>query len=560
MPSGRRFNPHVMMNRITAVCSAPPVRALLFTLLPLAYYLAGVLNYSQAGKIALLGLLMLTPVLYWRQLSPDSRSARIVLLFVLLQLFVSMVFQAALRQIFGVQQDDVLVVQALLNTTVEESRGFVFQYFRQLALHLGAAVLAFAGYWRLCLRGFPETSPLPGTRRRHWLYAAAGLSTAILVAAHASSSLRKANPIFYLSYHYQKAAREMAMARELRKDLAGGQKAKLLGKMRLDGALQRRTVVLVIGESDTRHNWSLYGYGRKTNPELETMRDRLLVFRDVVAADASTVGSITRMLTAATIEQPDLWKNSPTVMATARHLGYKVFWLANQGAPDRGMVPVLASQSDVTVFTNRGMDRGESSFDEVLLEPYMQALDDPAPRKLIIVHLLGAHPAYNFRYPENYALFEQELADPVAEGLKAQGRAPWAILFRNAYDCAILYGDHVLARLLQGLMAKEPASSAWLYVADHGQDVAHHDNFSGHNRDVREQWEVPLLLWRSPDADTAPVAGLVDRPYQNDDLDHTLLGLLGIRGEFYDPELDLLSAEFNSRRILPRKMSGRLYD
>jgi heptose-I-phosphate ethanolaminephosphotransferase len=549
-----------MMNRIKAVCITPPARALCFTVLPLGYYLTGALNYSQAGKVALLGLLMLMPALYWRQLSPASRPARLSLLFVLFLLFVSIVFQAVLRQIFGVQQDDVLVVQALLNTNVEEGRGFIVQYFRQLAMHLGIAALSFAGYWRICLKRPEETSAPPGTGRRRWLYAAAGLSTAILVAAHASSSLRKANPLFYLSYHYQKASREMEMARELRGDLAGGQSATVLGKMHLDSAIERRTVVLVIGESDTRHNWSLYGYGRKTNPELEKLRDRLLVFRDVIAADGSTVGSITRMLTAATMEQPDLWKSSPTVMATARHLGYKVFWLANQGAPNRGMVPVLASQSDVTVFTNRGMDRGESSFDEVLLEPYRQALDDPAPRKLIVVQLLGAHPAYNFRYPENYSIFEQVLDDDVAEGLNKQGRAPWAILFRNAYDCAILYEDHVLAQLLQGLMAKEPVSSAWLYVSDHGQDVVHHDNFSGHNREAREQWEVPLVLWRSQDAVQLSSAGLIDRPYQNDDLDHTLLGLLGIRGELYDPELDLLSPDYNRLRILPRKMTGKLYD
>lgn len=550
-----------MMNRRNAILGIPPVRALLFSLLPVSYYITGTLNYSQAGKAALLGFFMLTPILYWRELFPASRLVRTALLSAIFLLFVNIVFQAVLRHIFGVQQDDVLVVQALLNTNVEETRGFIVQYLRPLAAHLVTAALLFAGYWFFCVRRSPDQPASGDGRRKTWVFAAACLSTVILMAAHTNSSLRKANPLFYISYHYQKAAREMEMARELREDLAGSESSALLGKMHLDNSSQRRTVVLVIGESDTRRNWSLYGYGRQTNPELEKLRDRLLVFSDVLAADGSTVGSITRMLTAATVEQPDLWKSSPTVMATARHLGYKVFWLANQGAANRGMVPILASQSDVTVFTNRGMDRGESSFDEVLLEPYQQALDDPAARKLIVVQLLGAHPAYNFRYPENYSVFEKMLDDEVAEGLKAQGRAPWAILFRNAYDCAILYEDHVLARLLQGLMAKEPSSSAWLYVSDHGQDVVHHSDFSGHNREVREQWEVPLVLWRSPDSARLPdAAALTARPYQNDVLDHTLLGLLGIRGDLYDPELDLLSADYNSRRILPRKMAGALYD
>jgi heptose-I-phosphate ethanolaminephosphotransferase len=549
-----------MMNRLSTILGMPPIRALLFSLLPLGYYVAGTLNYSQAGKAALLGFFMLTPILYWREIFPASRLVRIILLSSVFLLFVNLVFQAVLRHIFGVQQDDVLVVQALINTNVEETRGFIIQYLRPLAAHLAIAVLLFAGYWFFCVRRSLERPPSDEGRRQIWMFAAACLSTVILVVSHTNSSLRKANPLFYISYHYQKAAREMEMARKLREDLADGQSAAVLGKMHLDSAIERRTVVLVIGESDTRRNWSLYGYGRRTNPELEKLRDRLLVFSDVIAADGSTVGSITRMLTAATAEKPDLWKSSPTVMAVARHLGYKVFWLANQGAPNRGMVPILASQSDVTVFTNRGMDRGESSFDEVLLEPYRQALDDPAERKLIVVQLLGAHPAYNFRYPEKFSVFEKMLDDEVAGGLRAQGRAPWAILFRNAYDCAILYGDHVQARLLQGLMTKEPSSSAWLYVSDHGQDVVHHSDFSGHNRQAREQWEVPLVLWRSPDSARLPDAALTARPYRNDVLDHTLFGLLGIRGDLYDQELDLLSADFNSRRILPRKMASVLYD
>ena len=549
-----------MMNRFKTILGMPPVRALLFSLLPLGYYVAGTLNYSQAGKAALLGFLMLTPALYWRELFPASRLVRATLLTAIFLLFINIVFQAVLRHIFGVQQDDVLVVQALINTNVEETRGFIVQYLRPLTAHLGVAALLFAGYWFFCIRRSPDRPASGRGERRPWLSAAACLSTIILVVSHTNSSLRKANPLFYISYHYQKAAREMEMARQLREDLAGGESAAILGKMSLDRSFQRRTVVLVIGESDTRRNWSLYGYGRQTNPELTKLRDRLLVFGDVLAADGSTVGSITRMLTAATAEQPELWETSPTVMAVARHLGYKVFWLANQGAANRGMVPILASQSDATVFTNRGMDRGESSFDEVLLEPYRQALADPAARKLIVVQLLGAHPAYNFRYPENFSVFEKMLDDEVAEGLRKQGRAPWAILFRNAYDCAILYGDHVLARLLQGLMMKEPDSSVWLYVSDHGQDVVHHSDFSGHNQNAREQWEVPLVLWRSPDSAPLPDAALTARPYRNDFLDHTLLGLLGIRGDLYDPELDLLSAEFNSGRILPRKMAGAQYD
>jgi heptose-I-phosphate ethanolaminephosphotransferase len=129
------------------------------------------------------------------------------------------------------------------------------------------------------------------------------------------------------------------------------------------------------------------------------------------------------------------------------------------------------------------------------------------------------------------------------------------------YDCAIRYEDHILAQLLRQLMAKEPASAAWIYLSDHGQDVAHNTDYSGHNIRVRQQWEIPFVLWRSGDVvDAGAAARLAARPYRADVLDHTLLGLLGIKGDLYDPELDLLSEKFRAERILPRRMQDAKYD
>lgn len=547
--------------KLRLTTAGPSVRAMVFCLLPLACYLLGLLNYSQAGKAALLGFFTLATLFSWRELFLARRLFPLLLGLSLVLLIANIAFQVALRQIFGVQQDDVLVIQALLNTNVEEVGGFISQYPRYMAWILVFSGLCFAAYWRwFVVPGKDLGGSCPGRERPRKIIIASFLSL-LLLAIHSNSSLRKVNPLFYFHYNYQKMSREIEQARLLKEELARGKTSPVLSSMHLREGVAQKTVVLVIGESDTRKNWSLYGYGRRTTPEMEKLRDQLLVFEDVLAADGATVGSITKMMTAATGRNPDLWKSSPTIMAIARHLGFKVFWLANQGSEDRGVVPVLASQAENTIFTNKGMDRGESSLDEVLLAPYRSALADTAKKKLIIVHLLGAHPAYNFRYPANFAVFEKIYDDPVAEGLRQAGRASWAILFRNMYDCAILYEDHILAALLHDLMAERQADSAWLYIADHGQDVVHNSNYSGHNIRVKEQWEVPLVVWRSG----AQVAGsgkamLASRPYRADVLDHTILGLLGIEGDLYDPELDILSGKFKSERILPRRMQDTDYD
>ena len=390
----------------------------------------------------------------------------------------------------------------------------------------------------------------------------AAVMSILLVAIHGNSSFRNANPLLYFHYNFQKMNKEKAQARQFKEQLAQGKIPPALASMHLlpDGG--QKTVVLVIGESATRNNCSLYGYGRKTTPEMEKLRQRLLVFEDVLAADGATVGSVSRMLTAATVRNPDIWKSSPTIMAIARRLGYKVFWIANQGAENRGVVPILAAQANTTLFTNEGLDRGDSPFDEVLLTPYRSALADPAARKLIIVQMLGAHPAYDLRYPKHFGVFENIYDDPVAQALKQAGRPTWAILSRNMYDCAILYQDYILSKLLGALIVNGEGDAAWLYISDHGQDAAHNSNYSGHNIRVKEQWEVPCVVWRSKADALGSDARerLVRRPYQADVLDHTIIGLLGGRGELYDPELDLLSAGFQPTRILPRRMKNVNYD
>jgi heptose-I-phosphate ethanolaminephosphotransferase len=206
------------------------------------------------------------------------------------------------------------------------------------------------------------------------------------------------------------------------------------------------------------------------------------------------------------------------------------------------------------VLVNRGGARGEGSFDEALLPAFEEALKDPSPRKLILLHLLGAHPAYYYRYPKAFARFNKA-DDAVTRQMKASGRAFWAIAMRNYYDNALLYTDFVLKRSLE-LCRASGQRVAWLFVPDHGQDVAHYTNFSGHNGRARSQYEIPMIFWRSrsfPELKVSPPS-IGCRPYQTDTLDHTLLGLMGIAGYYYDPRRDILSEAFEP---VPRIVDGQ---
>jgi heptose-I-phosphate ethanolaminephosphotransferase len=119
----------------------------------------------------------------------------------------------------------------------------------------------------------------------------------------------------------------------------------------------------------------------------------------------------------------------------------------------------------------------------------------------------------------------------------------------------------VLAQLLGRLKARD-LSAAWLYISDHGQDVAHNSNFSGHNRSVRQMWEVPMLFWSSKNfpASVVPPQVLTQRPYQGDVIDHMVLGLLGARGDYYKPQDDVLSTDYDPGLFSKRHTSIRRRD
>jgi heptose-I-phosphate ethanolaminephosphotransferase len=61
--------------------------------------------------------------------------------------------------------------------------------------------------------------------------------------------------------------------------------------------------------------------------------------------------------------------------------------------------------ADVVSMENNKPGRSSNSLDEILLPSYENALKDSHPRKLIVLHMLGAHPHYRLRYPKSSLYF-----------------------------------------------------------------------------------------------------------------------------------------------------------
>ncbi|PYC43526.1 hypothetical protein DMX05_12245 [Pseudomonas soli] len=311
-----------------------------------------------------------------------------------------------------------------------------------------------------------------------------------------------------------------------------------------------RTLVLVLGESTTREHMHLYGYDRDTTPNLDALaaHDKgLTVFRNVVSPRPYTIEVMQQILTFGDQQHPDRFLTDPSLINLMKQAGYKTFWITNQQTMTKRntMLTTFSQQTDVPVYLNNQRNQNASQYDSVVLEPFDKALRDPADKKLIIVHLLGTHMDYRYRYPAQFDHFKDATGAPAA-------LAPEQVRTYNFYDNAVRYNDFVVSDLIKRYSASTP-NGFLLYLSDHGEDVyssGNHDRLGRNEANpTRPMYTIPFLLWTSPSWQaTHPrdLQAMVNRPYSSAHLIHTLSDLAGLSYDRYEPAKSLVNDSFTA--------------
>lgn len=282
-------------------------------------------------------------------------------------------------------------------------------------------------------------------------------------------------------------------------------------------------VVLAIGESSRRENFSLYGYRRRdTNPELGAI-DGLHLLRGI-ATRGSTLDALPQIL-----EKEDL--KLPALVAT---LGIPTACYVNYSLYDNCEVPGEIKAGPC--------GHGGKCYDEDVIPMLAGNLDGyESGQRFIVLHLGGGShgPLYRERYPPEYRRLQ-----PMCEDADVANQCTQEELY-NAYDNSILYLDHVLAGILRTL-DDSGAPYVFIYLSDHGESLMEEGRlFHGMPPGIPlppEQAEIPLIVRSS-----VPVA-VVDRPaYRQQDVYDTVLDLFGIR----TPAIDM-AGNFIKRRTGPQ--------
>ena len=311
------------------------------------------------------------------------------------------------------------------------------------------------------------------------------------------------------------------------------------------------TVVLVIGESTNRLHMGLYGYPRDTNPKLKSIASELKLFNNVFASRPNTIESLEQVLTFADQEHPDWYKTKPSLIAMMKQAGYKTIWISNQQTltARNTMLTTFAKQTDQQIFLNTTRKQNAYSFDEKVLAPYVDALKVKAEKKFIVVHLLGTHMKYNYRYPENADFFKtsEDLPSTLSDAQKET---------INAYDNAIRYNDHIVYTLIKNLKAQQQ-HSLLVYFSDHGDDVFDSGtrDFQGRNegKPTYPMYAVPFVVWHSTDWFNRALLNdqkIFHRQYDNADFIYTWSELLGLRYQGYLAHESIVNPSFLEDQIL----------
>ena len=314
-------------------------------------------------------------------------------------------------------------------------------------------------------------------------------------------------------------------------------------------ANQNKNIILIIGENTNRFHLSLYGYERKTTPWLDKRSD-IKVLKNAYAPRPNTIESLQQVLTFADQNHPDLYKNKSSIIALMKQAGYHTYWISNQQTLTKRntMLTAFSKLADEQVYLNTSREQNSYSFDEKIIEPFQQAISDQHKKKFIVLHMLGTHMSYKYRYPDTFNYFQSD--DDLDPNLSKVAKTRI-----NEFDNAIRYHDSILNQLLD-IIQQQTTPSLAVYLADHGDDVydSGDKTFQGRNesKPTLPMYAIPFFIYQSLNWQPSQNAlnENLTKNFNSNDLIHLISDLVGFDYEDYDFKKSIANKHFTEKDIL----------
>lgn len=307
---------------------------------------------------------------------------------------------------------------------------------------------------------------------------------------------------------------------------------------------RKSLTVLVVGESARAENFGILGYNRNTTPQLQKEQG-LIAFTDVHSCGTETAVSVPCMFS--NMGRKDYnastAKTQEGLLDILKRAGLEVVWRDNQsgckGTCDRVTLNDVSNSIDAELCANN------ECRDEILLKGLQNFIDHLDKDTVLVLHQMGSHgPEYFKRYPKAFEKFT-----PVCESNALDNCSKESIV--NGYDNTLLYTDHVVASLIDMLRSnQEKVDTAMIYLSDHGESLGEYNLFlhgTPYMLAPDQQKHVPMLAWFSDSykkafsLSTDCLGKSANNPLSQDNLFHSILGLLQVNTLVYEPALDMFA-------------------
>jgi len=257
-------------------------------------------------------------------------------------------------------------------------------------------------------------------------------------------------------------------------------------------------VIVIIGESMRRRNLSLYGYDRKTTPNLDRRKNQLIVFSKAISPANSSVISLIHMFTPLVVGEKRNLLDVPSLVGDVRLAGFDTTWISNTNLLGRhsSSNTIMAHDAN-SIMVTRPEGRNEKFYlTDLAILPLVDKFiaNNNGKKKFLFLATRGSHAIYRKRVPEQFRKFR-----PIIEGDAAYSPSLRDKIV-NSYDNSILTTDWFIEQLIQRLEATARPATL-IYFSDHGQRLYEDGRTIVHGFKTPRKIEVnvPFFIWQSRD-------------------------------------------------------------
>lgn len=310
-----------------------------------------------------------------------------------------------------------------------------------------------------------------------------------------------------------------------------------------------RIHVVVIGESDCRDHWSLYGYHRSTTPNLEALfysNNNFLYIPNAYSADKFTEYALAYALTEMhQYEGSKSFSQAYSIIDVLNKAGYNTYWISNQGRKNN-----FGSS-----FTSIGM---KSKFRYFLDDKQFKFADDRpldgnVRQKLkeihfshkvdsvVFIHLMGSHAPYAMRSERKFKKYQSDLSQNSVD----------------QYDNSIVQLD---SNLVEMFNLFGPKLESFVYFSDHGEHPG-----IGRDHFKPKMFRIPFFVYMKNKSDLLGFQTNINlnKPFNNEFIYDTLIGMYGISTPQYSEAFDYSSKNYkfdDGYNLLINSRKNTLYD